>query len=50
MWPSALGLILSTNIYRCEKFSEKVRKFLNYHFCHKGQKNYLADVLAWLAY
>jgi hypothetical protein len=44
------GLVLSTKILKSEKFSEKVRKFLTYHFCKKGQKIYLADVLAWLAY
>jgi hypothetical protein len=40
------GLVLSTKILRSEKFSEKVRKFKTYHFCPKGKKNYLADVLA----
>jgi hypothetical protein len=44
-----LGLVLSTKILRFEKFSKKVRKFKTYHLCHKGQKKYKADVLAWLA-
>jgi hypothetical protein len=42
------GLVLSTKILRSEKFSEKVWKFQTHHFCQKGQKNDLADVLAWL--
>jgi hypothetical protein len=45
-----LGLVLSTKILRSEKFTEKVRKFKTCHFCHKGQKNYLANILAWLAH
>jgi hypothetical protein len=44
------GLVLSIKILRSEKFSEKVRKFKTYRFCQKGQKNYLANVMAWLAY
>jgi hypothetical protein len=47
---SDLGLVLSTKILRSEKFSEKVRKFSSCHFCLKGQKKYLGDVLAWPAY
>ncbi len=43
------GLVLSTKILRSEKFPEKVRKFETHHSCQKGRKNYLADVLAWLA-
>jgi hypothetical protein len=43
-----LGLILSTNILRSQRFLEKYRKFQTYGFCKKGRKNYLADVLAWL--
>jgi hypothetical protein len=39
-------LVLSTKILN----SNKVRKFWTYTFCRKGQKNYLADVFAWLAY
>jgi hypothetical protein len=44
------GLVLSTKIIRSEKFSERVIKFKTQHFCQKGQKKYLADVLAWLTY
>jgi hypothetical protein len=47
---SRLGLVLSTKILRSEKFIEKVGKLKTYHFCQKGQKNYLAYVLAWIAY
>jgi hypothetical protein len=43
-----LGSILPTNILIPEKFSEKSYKILNKPFFKKGQKNYLADVLAGL--
>jgi hypothetical protein len=36
--------------FRLENFSEKIRKLQTYNFCQKGQKNYQADVLPWLAY
>jgi hypothetical protein len=47
---TSLGLVLSTKILRSEKFLEKVKKFKTFHFCQRGQKNYLADVLALLLY
>jgi hypothetical protein len=37
-------------ILRSVIFSEKVRKCYENRFCQKGWKNYLADVLAQLAY
>jgi hypothetical protein len=49
-WLKDQGLVLSTKILRSGKFSKKLRKSETYHFCQKVQKNYLFDVLDWLAY
>jgi hypothetical protein len=46
----SLGLVLSTKIFISEKFSEKDRKFLNLSFLSERSENYIADVLAWLAF
>jgi hypothetical protein len=48
--PKDLGLALSTKILRSMKFSGKIKKIQTYCLCQKGQKYYLADVLAWPAY
>jgi hypothetical protein len=47
---SPLGSILSSKNIKSDKFSESFRKLKTYHFCLKGQKNFLVEVLAWLAY
>jgi hypothetical protein len=40
----------ATKIFRSEKFLGKVGNFKTYLFCQGDQKNYPADVSAWLAY